>query len=564
MAYTTLGLDIGARAIRYVLCHTDGQKKEITAYDQLAVERLSPESEELDWESALTKLSAWIDSQRKIPLDGIGLSLDPTYALSMHKMMPFNDARVLDQVLPQALADTWKIDENAQLAFEVGEFVKGTEGSETDDEGSQEGGYDIHVVKYPKDVLRDLLSKLKEHQIDPHVAIVSSDAFPSVLGSLVESGESAWCVLDIGEERTGFSLCNEGKVLASRAFKVGGRTIDTALSEAFGMTQEEARAMKEQTGFVALSGTEADVYAALVESGKLRAWEVDIVQLSRVCSQSMMLLLTGIRQTLMQSRAKLRVVPSRMFLVGGGAQLGGLSDWLSQYLGIECVLGLPFKEASIARMGEIEVGRFSIDAAAVAVCTALYLEGKCPLNLRRGELVHKGSLAVFQEKKWILAALVLLVLATLICMTVTKAKAVQAEHDRLRAALEQASEEVFGKKLLAYSQIEREIAESQGYGFIPDKTAFTHFAWISSQVNDNLSDVEMDLNALDIDTQRKIVTFRGEVSGDDGLPKFMQLLEQYECFPNEIQEPKTSKTKDRVAFTLRVEATQCASGGDSE
>lgn len=115
-----------------------------------------------------------------------------------------------------------------------------------------------------------------------------------------------------------------------------------------------------------------------------------------------------------------------------------------------------------------------------------------------------------------------------------------------------------------YRQIEAEIADSQGFSFIPERTAFTHFAWISSQVNDNLSDVEMDLNSLDIDTQRKIVTIRGEVSGDDGLPKFMQLLEQYECFPNEIQEPKTSKTRDRVAFTLRVEATQCASGGDGD
>ena len=76
--------------------------------------------------------------------------------------------------------------------------------------------------------------------------------------------------------------------------------------------------------------------------------------------------------------------------------------------------------------------------------------------------------------------------------------------------------------------------------------------------------MEMELSQLDIDVQRKIVTLRGEVAGDEGLPKFLLLLEEYECFPDEIPEPKTSKNKERTAFTLRVEATNCSSGGADE
>ena len=113
-------------------------------------------------------------------------------------------------------------------------------------------------------------------------------------------------------------------------------------------------------------------------------------------------------------------------------------------------------------------------------------------------------------------------------------------------------------------EIQKEFESSQSYDFIPERTAFTHLLWLSNNINDNLADVEMDLNSLEIDIQRKIVKIRGEVSGDDGLPRFMQLLEQYECFPEDIKEPKTSKIKDRTSFTMSVDANNCPTGGRND
>ena len=563
MANTTIGLDIGARAIRYVVCSTEAQKTEIRAFGSVPAHAISDTDTALDWDVAYDAMVEIMAPYRKTALDGIGLCVDPTRALTLHKIMPFNDPRILAQVLPQALSDTWNIDEDTQLAFEVGEFLKGVQ-TDSDEEASSDG-YDIHVVKYPKNVLRSGLERLKAHQIDPHVVMTTNDAVGVALRTLVEvPAESAWCILDIGANQTELFICQGGSILASRAFKVGGSTIDAAIAQAFGVSEDDARQIKENTAFLAVPGTELQVYNALLNEGRIQPWSIDTVQLAQVTAQAMTMLLSGIRQMMMQSVRKLHIEPTNICLTGGGSNLCGLESWLSQYFGVECHCGLPFKSFVANGHRLSDLSSISIGAAAVAVCAQKNIDGKCPLNLRRGDLAHKGSLAVIQEKKWVLAALVMLVLIAMVGMTVTKAKSVQAEHDRMRTALENATQEVFGKKLLNYRQIEAEIADSQGFSFIPERTAFTHFAWISSQVNDNLSDVEMDLNSLDIDTQRKIVTIRGEVSGDDGLPKFMQLLEQYECFPNEIQEPKTSKTRDRVAFTLRVEATQCASGGDGD
>ena len=563
MANTTIGLDIGARALRYALCNSDGAKAEITAFGTIPVHPQPGSVSALNWDAAYAEMAEIMAPYRKIPLEGIGMCVDPTRALTLHKLMPFNDPRILGQVLPQALTDTWNVDDDTQIAFEVGGFVKGVQ-TDPDDESSVEG-YDIHVVNYPKGILREEIEKSRAHEIDPHVVLTSTDAIRLALPLLVgASEEEVWCIFDIGEKHSEFFICRGTSILASRACKIGGSTIDDAIARAFEVSVDEARKLKEESAFLSTSGKELEEYDSLLNEGRLQPCEVDVVRLSQTVSQAMLVLLSGIRQMILQNTRKLNIEPTKVYLIGGGAKLCGLERWLSRYFGVDCREGLPFKPRLADGHSPEEISSISLGAAAVAICAQKNSAGKCPLNLRRGDLAHKGSLAVLQEKKWVLISLVLLVLIASIVMTATKERAVQAEYDRVRAALEDATQNVFGKKMLSYREIEKEIADSQGFSFIPERTAFTHFSWISSHVNDNLSDVEMDLDSLDIDMQRKIVTITGLVSGDDGLPKFMQLLEQYECFPNEIQEQKTSQTKDRVSFMLRFKVTNCSSGDDGE
>ena len=558
MSHTTFGIDINKNSIRYAVCSVSASDSPISIIAMDSI-KLNVTEDDDGLEAGFQELAARINQYKKIPLDAIGLSLDPTISMSVHRLFPFNDPKGIEMVLPQQLAEYWKVDDTLQISFEVGDFVPGVEGAEDEEAG---GGYDVHAINYPREELKKVLDRLNAVQVDPHVVLPATEALNFAMNTIIKSPCSSYVILDIGDEKSMLSVVLDNRVEMTRSFKIGSGCIDSVLAETFEMTPEEARQIKMESGFIAVPGTEQIQFENFVSQRLINPCNLNPADISNACSRGLEMLMTAVRQTLSNFVAQKRIEPECVYLSGGGSKLCGLDAWLSELFDVKCVVGLPVV-ATIPRQTGEELS-MDIDAAAVAVAASANIDNLCPLNLRRGAFAHKGSLAYLQDNKWIIASCVVLVIISLIFMTVTKAKAIQQEHDRLKAALEEATENVFGKKMLSYNQIEAEIESSSGFEFIPVRTAFTHFSWISSNVNDNLADVEMDLNQLDIDTQRKIVTIRGEVTGDEGLPRFMQLLEQYECFPNEIQEPKTTKANGRTSFTLRVDANQCTMGGDGE
>ena len=575
MMHTTIGLDIGKYAVRCAVCRIDGQKAEI-------VQCLQEPITEGDLNQALQTISTQI-SHTKLQIDAIGATLDPTLMLSAHRSLPFNDPRTVEQVLPQFLGDVWTIDEMSQVAFEVGSFVeqKNADDAEGKNDGDGPvGGYDVYAIHYPRLPIAELIEHFKGTRIDPHVMLPSTEAMSFGLGPALESVDDCWCLLDIGADISTLYVINDDQIALARAFKVGSSSIDDDLATTFNISPEEAKNLKEKTGFVAAPGQEIRQYQRFLQTRQIEQWDVDPNVVSQSCLRGLNMLFSSLRQTLLNFVTKTRVEPTTIYLTGNGARLPGLDDYMAQFAGVRCSCDLPFAPKFKQSLNESVFNRkfndqtenvsadisFSLDAVCAANAASCNIDGKCPLNLRRGTLAHKGSLAFIQENKWLLAALVVSLIATLIFVSVTKAKMVRTEHDRLKTALEQASEEVFGKKLLTYAQIEDEINQSKGYDFIPEITAFTHFVWISNQVHNNLRGVEMDIQSLDIDNQRKIISISGDVTGDEGLQKFLQLMEQNDCFPKEIQEPKTNKLKDRIHFNnLRIESHHCLNnGGEGE
>ena len=559
MSHTTLGIDIKSQSIRYAVCNfsNGGIGADIREYNTVAIQ---PTETSDGFSEALAQISKQLENIKGLQIDNIGLLLDPTLVLSAHRTLPFNDPKTVEKILPQDLNDVWKLDGSSQIAFQVGDKVKmqAEEGEESEE------GYDILAINFPYEPLSALLEKFKNSRIDPHLAIPTTYALPYALGTFIKPPEETWAIIDIGEKSTIIACGIEGKIELMRAIKVGSSSNDETIASFFNLTPEDAKRLKEATGFVALPQQETATYQMLVNARAIDPYDIDPITLSRACTQGMEVLINALRQTMVSFSSKFHTEPECFYLTGGGARLRNLATWLSQLAGVPCYLGVPLKQDLKSTLANADEIALDICAPAVAAAAAANADNNCPLNLRKGALAHKGNLAFLQDNKWMLAAIVFALIAVLIFMTSTRAKAVQTEHDKIKQALEESTNELFGKKMLSKQQISKEIEESAGYDFLPEKTAFTHFSWISNNVNDNLADIEMDLSSLDIDTQRKIVTIKGEVAGDDGLPRFMQLLEQYECFPDEIQEPKTTKVKEKTSFTLRVDANHCAMGGDSE
>ncbi len=546
-SHRTIGIENGAQAIHLAVCLFDGER--VTLERQTSA-RL-PESEE-ERAEVLQHLSDWVYENKSQSIDAIGQAVESTSALMAHKVFAFNDPRVIDKVLEMTMAETWTITDDTQLSFEVGEPVKAQAEGESD-------GYDVTVLNYSREKLRQSIDLFKPYRLEPHVMIPELQAMPYAVSSFFDFPADPVAVLDIGANKATLLIIEDGVIKISRALKLGSHRIDEAITQSFEMSLDDAELLKCSSGFVAMPGEEMAVYKQLVDAGQIVPLDnpTQITTLANACLNGISMLFTAVNQTLMRYAMTSRKDPVAIYLTGNGARLAGLEAWMSRQMGVTCTRELP------ARTPEATLDPdFSIVALSAAVAALKNIDGACPLNLRRGELAHKGSLEYLKDNKWILASLVVILIISAIFMMSTRVKTVNAEHDQLKAALEQASQDVFGKKMTSYNAIKKEIESSKGYNFLPQKTAFEHFEWLSNEITNNMTGIDLELSQLDIDTQRKIVTLRGEVAGDDGLPKFMQLLEQYECFPDEIAEPKTSKVKERTAFTLRVEANHCATGGD--
>lgn len=556
MLHNSLGIEIGRRSVRYAICEVDGENVGVldagtilidTSHDADASSRDGYAFIHLNGvKAALGDLAGRVRSHRK-KIEAIGFSLNPTLAFSADRSLPFSDPHQIEQILPQQIAEVFPMtDGNSQLAFEI------HRGAELNN---------IHIIHYPKSELVEIIETTKIAGLEPHLMIPSTDAWSGAIKALASAGSSSpWILLDIGEDVSSLLVVSENQVKLARSFKLGSSSIDGALAQMLSISTDEAKALKERSGFVSPSGEEFQNCQRLLSSKTIEPTEIDPVKMSQACAQGLNDLISIIRRTLISFVTETRIEPQILYLTGGGSKLPGIEKWLSVVLDIRCNKEPP---VSANGLNQYASSLNSLDPLAVAVVAAHNVDSKCPLNLRRGELSHKGSLVYVQENKWTFVALFVAIIASLVFMMVTSYKQAQKEHDKVKTTLEQATQDLFGKKLVKTSQIQSEIANSQGFNFVPEKTAFDHFAWLSSQVNDNLSDVEMDLSYIDIDILRKIVRIKGEVSGDDGLPKFLQLLEQYECFPDEIPEPGTTKNKDRASFNLSI-STICATGDYSE
>lgn len=551
MAHKTLGIEIGAQQIHLAVCTVDGNR--ITLEEQMSAhysDENDKDGESL--ETVLQSLSEKLYSDKRLTLEAIGMTLDSTLTLSSHEILPFSDPKIIENTIYTTMADKWSLTDDSMIAFRVGDYVR----AKTEDDID---GYDVFVLHASKKEIESKIQKLAPCRLEPHVVLPELQAFDYVLDGFVQGLETPCVILDMGASKTRLYAINASQqVTMSRVFKLGGKQLDEMLAKALRVSTQEAEEIKCSSGFVASAGMERACYERFVRAGRLVPTDVDPMVICQACQSGLNLLFTSIYQSLVLFTSSGDNDVQRMYLTGNASHLAGLDDWLTQQLGIPC-------SSSMTVTGNENVlsSDFSFCAIGAAIAASRSIDGDCPLNLRKGSLAHKGSLEYVSDNKWFLLALVVLLAISGVFSLTSHVKAVNAEYDQLKQAVEKASMEVFGKKITSLKEMRQEVEASQGYSFIPARTAFTHFEWLSNKIHET-TDMDMELSQLDIDMQRKIVTLRGEVGGDDGLPKFLQLLEQYECFPDEIAEPRTSKVKERTAFTLRVEATNCSAGGSDE
>jgi type IV pilus assembly protein PilM len=161
------------------------------------------------------------------------------------------------------------------------------------------------------------------------------ETFPLARSLLNTSTDSATLV-DLGDQVTTIHVIDRGTAHVSHTLEVGGNAITEALARAMNISREEAERQKSTQGL--LSGSPAAVRSVIEDKMKLIANEA--------------------RRVIEVDAKKTGRKVQKVILIGGGANLPGLTEWYNKYVNLPTAVGNPWRELSYpqgleARLSEL-------------------------------------------------------------------------------------------------------------------------------------------------------------------------------------------------------------------
>jgi general secretion pathway protein L len=215
------------------------------------------------------------------------------------------------------------------------------------------------------------------------------DRLPSLAGIRATSSVA---VIDIGHCRTDVVVVRAGKAAYSRTIARGGRQVTESIARQWNMTFADAETAKHQDGFVSSAAMPA------TSEAWLRIHHAVVGELAPLARE--------LRQTFANCRARTGETVSAIVVVGGGARLRGLVQFLGDQLGTP-TSGLTAEDvASLAGQAESE----GVDSAAMAIGMVHEgATGRPAFNLRQGDLAMRADLSLLRAKAVPLASAAMLV-----------------------------------------------------------------------------------------------------------------------------------------------------------
>ncbi len=306
----TVGVDISGTAIKWIVLSGEANERRVLSFGQESI------SEGIIVNGIVQDVSALAQvlGEMKKKLGGIefahaALPEEAAYVFSMH--IPENSSRKqalsmiefeLEDRVPIAPAD-------ALYDFDV--IMKNNDGV----------GVEIGVVVFPRDLAESYAEvfQLAKMRLCSLEVGANSIARAVSKGSL---GDPVTLLVDFGRFRTSFAILKRGKPIFTSTVAIGGETIDKAIMQKLSLSREDITTFKNEQGFLAKGGKVAPGVEAL--SGTVAALADEVVRHYQYWD------------TRRNERGE-RVTPvERVFIVGGGANLRGLTDYIAARVQAEC------------------------------------------------------------------------------------------------------------------------------------------------------------------------------------------------------------------------------------
>jgi general secretion pathway protein L len=515
MAQRILGLDLGAQAVKAVLVESTFRGYAVTG---VAREPLDPDTPApARHGAAVAKLLAAGTLAHDVAIvafPGAGLS---TYAVTL----PFSDPRRIEQTIG--------FEVEGQLPFDLADAAWDWQSL-----GARDGKTDLLVAVARKEDLAALVATLAEAGVDPRAIVPAGPAYAALFsaGAVAPlpppeeaapaappagapapgaAATAAELVVDVGGERTSFSVVSGGGCETARTFAFGAGHLARALGRELALAEADAAAI-----VAALGGG-----APLPEPLAAAAGDPRCAETLR---RALVPLVRELRATVRAWRARAgQRRLERLVLAGGIAGLPALAEALAPEVEGP-VAPLALSGPAAERIGAAE-------APGLALALSLALRGhqgsRAPrLNLRRGELAFTRDFEHVKGKVARLGVYAGLLALLAIGSSAVKSFALARQENALDRALCDAQQKIIGK---CYDNFEEAQAVLRGRGTpgaeLPRVSAVDLFGELAERVP---ASVPLRFERIEI-TKDKL-HLQGTTDAAENVDKIVDALKGSRCF----------------------------------
>ncbi len=423
MPDTILGLDIGSSSIKAIQVTGGVKGYRLVACDQVVIAH----GEGI--EEGLKALSEKISFQGNICIS----SFQPEDVSFRNLQLPFKDKKKIAQTIGFEL--------EPMLPFSVDTIT--TDYTITNHSEKSR----ILSASIREETLQKYLNYLSTHNLDPEVVDISGAPTAVQFANQNNEGMDALFV-DIGSNTSSLVLFMQGGVVLVRSFSFGGHSMTRAISEAKGISQQEAEALK--------CGTEAKQFAEVIEPGV------------KVFCQQIQNTLHSFRYAVMKE-----ALPRKVFLTGGGALYPGLTAILGDFL------ELPVELFDLAKLTGLEMAdNVSVNWNPSLMNTALALalrdtKARGSFNFRTGRFAREKKYEQIKKELKRIAVYASIVLVVLSAKFFTGYYVLQKHHEHYQNEIST----IFKKTLPDVKrivdpvhQIKVKLREVRGASFLPEES----------------------------------------------------------------------------------------------
>jgi general secretion pathway protein L len=244
----------------------------------------------------------------------------------------------------------------------------------------------VHVLATLESNFSQTLEKMKAAGVDPDVITSEAWAYRSLLNRVFqkEPQERPVLLVHIGHSRTVLYVHHQGRPMAAREIPWGGADLSLALSQALGVSLEEADQIKADRGLLT-SGPADD--PASPEN-----------QVAAAMAEPLQALIKEIRQSELTAKALTHQPVERIYLSGKSALLPGLTEYIEQEARAPTQLLRALSGISSSGVSYAEDTDVNFALAAGCGLALLASDKNLVINLRKGQYAKDSGAGMIQWK----------------------------------------------------------------------------------------------------------------------------------------------------------------------